>query len=319
METNFLVLNFTDMGVFEDLAEGRMSVQSGQPAIFNLPPIESEPAPTVTWQTEEGSLNYDIKYAVTEQNQLIILSADESDRKAYRAIAINPQLGKEENSPYIHLNVTGDPYTELAPEIIVHPRDLSVQKGAEVTKLECIANARRLHELETLWMKDGIAIENSGVQYTIYDPWNRTLALISANLTHSGNYSCQVRLRSGGFEPIVSEAIVTVHDPPTFFTPMRAETLGEYGNQVILPCDVVGIPVPKVTWYKNAQKVDVSGERYTMNEDNSLVIKRMTMDDSAMFQCLASNDVGEKSSYTWIRVKSKYRNINNLMYRYTLN
>ncbi|KAL5276641.1 SDK2 family protein [Megaselia abdita] len=292
------------MGVFEDLTEGRMSVQSGQPAIFNLPPIESEPAPTVTWQTEEGSLNYDIKYAVTEQNQLIILSADESDRKAYRAKAINPQLGKEENSPYIHLNVTGDPYTELAPEIIVHPQNLSVQKGAEVTKLECIANARRLHELETLWMKDGIAIENSGIQYTLYDPWNRTLALISANLTHSGNYSCQVRLRSGGFEPITTEAMVTVHDPPTFFTPMRAETLGEYGNQVILPCDVVGIPAPKVTWYKNAQKVDLNGERYTMNEDNSLVIKRMTMDDSAMFQCLASNDVGEKSSYTWIRVKT---------------
>lgn len=46
--------------------------------------------------------------------------------------------------------------------------------------------------------------------------------------------------------------------------------------------------------------------RYTIDEDNSLKIKKLTMDDSAMFQCLASNEAGEKSSYTWLRVKSKY-------------
>lgn len=45
---------------------------------------------------------------------------------------------------------------------------------------------------------------------------------------------------------------------------------------------------------------------YIVQEDNSLVIKKLSMDDSAMFQCLASNDAGEKSSYTWLRVKSKF-------------
>lgn len=46
--------------------------------------------------------------------------------------------------------------------------------------------------------------------------------------------------------------------------------------------------------------------RYMVDDDNSLKIKKLTMDDSAMFQCLASNEAGEKSSYTWLRVKSKY-------------
>lgn len=41
-----------------------------------------------------------------------------------------------------------------------------------------------------------------------------------------------------------------------------------------------------------------------MKEDGSLVINRLTMDYAGMFQCLASNDAGESSSYTWLKVKS---------------
>ncbi|XP_055842932.1 protein sidekick isoform X9 [Episyrphus balteatus] len=292
------------MGIFEDQQEGRLGVHSGHPAVFDLPPIESVPTPSVMWQTEEGPLNYDIKYAFTKPNQLIILSSDESDRKAYRARAINTQLGKEENSAFIHLNVSGDPYTEVAPEIIIHPEDMKLKRGEQVAELQCIANARPLHEIETLWLKDGILIENSGVPHTLNDPWNRTLALLSANLTHSGEYTCQVRLRSGGFPTVTSTAKVEVQEPPTFFTPMRSETYGEYGAVVTLPCDVVGDPSPAVVWYRNAEPIDTADVRYTLKEDNSLVIKKLTIDDSSMFQCLASNEAGEKSSYTWLRVKT---------------
>ncbi|XP_055298306.1 protein sidekick isoform X12 [Sitodiplosis mosellana] len=294
------------MGNFEDITERRVSVESGHPAILDLPPIESIPPPSVTWQDEEHQLKFDIKYAETLKNQLIILSVDESDAKSYRARAINTQLGKEENSAFIHLNVSGsDSYDgEIAPEIIVHPSNLRLVRGEEVSQLQCIANARPLHELETLWLKDGILIENTGIAHTLDDPWNRTLALLTANLTHTGQYTCQVRLRSGGFPTVTSTATVTVQEPPTFFSPLRTETLGEYGSTLVIPCDVIGEPTPHVTWFRNADALDMTSERYIVQEDNSLVIKKLSMDDSAMFQCLASNDAGEKSSYTWLRVKT---------------
>lgn len=294
-----------DMGNFEDITERRVSVQSGHPAILDLPPIESIPSPSVTWQDEERALKFDIKYAETLKNQLIILSADEYDQKSYRARAINTQLGKEENSAFIHLNVSGDSYGEIAPEIIIHPEDLHLVRGAQVSQLQCIANARPLHELETLWLKDGILIENTGIAHTLDDPWNRTLTLLSANLTHTGQYTCQVRLRSGGFPTVTSVADVIVQEPPTFFSPLRSETLGEYGSTLSIPCDVIGEPTPHVTWFRNAEALDMTSEHYIVQEDNSLVIKKLSMDDSAMFQCLASNEAGEKSSYTWLRVKSK--------------
>jgi hypothetical protein len=69
---------------------------------------------------------------------------------------------------------------------------------------------RPLHELETLWLKDGIPVENTGINYNLNDPWNRTLSLVSANLTHTGRYTCQARLRSGGFNQVEASAHVTV-------------------------------------------------------------------------------------------------------------
>lgn len=255
------LIKIIDMGIFEDQTERRISVQSGFPAILDLAPIESVPPPSVTWQGEEGPLNYDIKYAETTKNQLIILCADEEDQKAYRARAINTQLGKEENSAFTHLNVSGNPYTEIAPEIIVHPENLKLVRGEQVAHLQCIANARPLHELETLWMKDGILIENSGVSHTLNDPWNRTLALLTANLTHTGQYMCQVRLRSGGFPTVTSTATVQVLEPPTFFAPLRSETLGDYGCTVVVACDVIGEPAPHVTWFRNSEALDLSSDR----------------------------------------------------------
>ncbi|XP_055523090.1 protein sidekick isoform X5 [Wyeomyia smithii] len=292
------------MGIFEDLNEQVVSVQSGYPAILNLSRIESVPEPSVTWQTEEGPLNYDIKYATTSNNQLIILSVDENDMKSYRARAINTQIGREEISAFIRVNVTGSSYGEVAPEIIVEPKSMEVVRGEQTVELECIANARPLHELETIWLKDGIPVENAGIQYTHTDPWNRTLALLYVNLTHTGQYTCQVQMRTGGHPTVHSVATVTVQEPPSFFTPLRTETLGDYGSKTVLPCDVIGEPVPYVTWFRNAEGLDLSTDRYTVLDDHSLVIKKLSMEDSAMFQCLASNEAGEKSSYTWLKVKN---------------
>lgn len=134
---------------------------------------------------------------------------------------------------------------------------MEVVKGTDQTTLDCIANARPLHHLETLWYKDGILVENSGVLFTFNDIWNRSLTLISANLTHTGQYECHVTLRTGGFPTVTASAKVLVQEKPKFVSNAKTETLGDYGSQINLPCDVVGIPKPNVTWYKNARRIDI--------------------------------------------------------------
>ncbi|EZA58520.1 Protein sidekick [Ooceraea biroi] len=292
------------MGVFEDLTEKVVNVESGNAAILQLPPIESHPAPRVEWVSSDGIPLYGIKYATT-QRTLLILNASEGDNGIYRARAFNTQLGKEENSPFFKLQVTGDPNAEIVPTIIVKPQDTQIIKDQDVTYINCIANARSLHELRTLWMKDGIPIENSRISYSFNDSWNRTLALVSANITYTGVYSCHVDLRSGDYPTVNASAKIVVYEKPTFITELKRETLSDYGSTVTLPCDTVGVPPPTVAWFRNAEPINhLLGTRYVMEEDGSLTIKKLTMDDSGMFQCLASNEAGESSSYTWVKAKT---------------
>lgn len=230
-------------------------------------------------------------------------------------------MGKEENSPYIKLNVFGDDSNEIPPEIVIKPEDKKIIKGQDYTNLYCIANARPLHELETLWFKDGVMIDLAGITFDLNDQWNRTLSLISANLTHTGQYTCQARLRSGGFATVTASAMVTVFEKPVFLTNLKSETFGEFGNTIVLECNVQGIPIPSITWYKDAIKIasvgadaassdntDVyDGEgRYRVEVDRSLVISNLHMEDMGIYQCVASNEAGESSIYTWLKIKSKY-------------
>lgn len=76
----------TDMGTFEDQTERTVTVEEGQAAILDLPMIDSFPEPDVTWQTDEGPIPYIQKYAKSKANQLVVLSAEESDMKAYRCV-----------------------------------------------------------------------------------------------------------------------------------------------------------------------------------------------------------------------------------------
>ncbi|XP_014483007.1 PREDICTED: protein sidekick isoform X1 [Dinoponera quadriceps] len=291
------------MGKFDDLTDRIVTVEYGHAAILELPPIESNPSPGVTWFSSDSTELYGIKYATTE-HKLYILDAAKSDEGSYRARAFNTQLGKEENSPFFKLQVTGDPNAEVAPSIIVKPQNTLIIKDQNAAHIYCIANARSLHELRILWMKDGIPIENSRVTYSFNDSWNRTLMLISANMTYTGTYSCHVDLKSGGYPILNASAEVVVYDKPTFNTELKKETLSDYGSTVTISCDVDGTPVPKITWFRNAEPVDnLLENRYAMEEDGSLTIKKLSMDDSGMFQCLASNEAGEASSYTWLRAK----------------
>ena len=122
----------------------------------------------------------------------------------FRARATNTQLGQEENSEYIGLEVDTSQNLDVSPEIIVPPQNVTIARHKSVTELQCIANARPLYLLSLIWLKDDKPIEQSGIPYSFNDLWNRTLSLISIDFVHDGIYTCQVKMRTGG--PTLSES-----------------------------------------------------------------------------------------------------------------
>ena len=85
------------------------------------------------------------------------------------------------------------------------------------------------------------------------------------------------------------------------------ETLGEFGHSLTLPCAVDGSPAPDVIWYRDGVPLsETPNLRFSvLKNNNSLYISYMRQEDSGMFQCLASNEAGDVTAYTWLRVKSK--------------
>ncbi|CAL4121706.1 unnamed protein product, partial [Meganyctiphanes norvegica] len=289
--------------------EQELRVQSGSATLLTLPPLESYPAPSVTWQADDSTLLYGIKYATTDpDNQLVILAVQPSDAKTYRARITNTQLGVEEISGAVHVVVEGGQIgsqDEVPPLIIVPPNNQTIIRGTSIAQLQCIANASPLHQLETLWFKDNIPIEQSGVVFSFNGLWNRTLSLLQGELHYAGTYRCQVRLRTSIDEPIIAEAVVTVHDRPQIKTPLPLETLADLGKTLTIPCNIVGSPAPHIQWYRDGHNVaNLEGARYRKLLNGSLAIGAVHLNDTGMFQCLASNEAGETSTYTWLKVKT---------------
>jgi len=66
------------------------------------------------------------------------------------------------------------------------------------------------------------------------------------------------------------------------------------GDDVILPCDVTGDPLPVIRWRKNHADVDLLGthHKYLIDDSASLVILAADASDSARYLCVAENPAG---------------------------
>lgn len=287
---------------FKDSHEQVIHVESGKSVVLDMTHVESVPIPSVSWENNRGLVQNNLKHFITSNNQLIILSADSEDaRSGYRARATNTQIGKEIIDSFIYLNITGSDSAEIGPEIILPLFNQQVVKGKTIS-LECVANARPLYEVEIAWFFNGSPIEDSGLDYAP-EFHNRRLHLFSVESSFEGEYECRAQMKTGGYEIKSSKAKLIVIEPPEFQTSLQSEMVGEYFSRIDIPCPVRGVPEPYVTWFENTEAIDLSSGKYKKKSDNTLVIEKLTR--SGVFQCLASNEAGEKSSYIWVKVPCK--------------
>jgi Immunoglobulin I-set domain len=82
--------------------------------------------------------------------------------------------------------------------------------------------------------------------------------------------------------------------PPTFRQRAPLAMTALSGEEVVLPCDVTGEPIPDISWRKNHITIDLfdMNHKYLVQDTGSLIIPKVDVQDTARFLCLAENAAG---------------------------
>ncbi|KAM9296045.1 protein sidekick-2 [Gastrophryne carolinensis] len=293
------------MGNFED-EETAQTASHGDAVVIPAPSIASFPQPQVTWFRDGRKIPPSNRIAITKDNALVILSSVAPDAGRYYAQAVNDKNGDNKTSQPITVIVenVGGPADPIAPTIVIAPQNTSVVMGTSEVMMECVANARPLVKLSIVWRKDGVLV-SSGVS-----DYGRRLTILNPILSDGGFYSCEATLRSSSTPPVTAGAFLTVLEPPQFVKEPERHLTAEMEKLVDIPCQAKGVPLPSISWYKDAALIDVRRDtRYRIVSGGSLRISGLVPEDTGMFQCFARNSAGEVQTSTYLAVTSIAPNI----------
>ncbi|XP_063810375.1 myomesin-3 isoform X2 [Pseudophryne corroboree] len=95
---------------------------------------------------------------------------------------------------------------------------------------------------------------------------------------------------------------------PMFWIPLRAHCVWERMS-VTLACTVLGTPKPAIQWFKNGQLIELRSSppgKYRIHNEFGMLtleIRRCTMEDSADYSVVATNNFGQATSFANVLVK----------------
>ncbi|XP_053281048.1 neural cell adhesion molecule L1-like protein isoform X5 [Pleuronectes platessa] len=155
-------------------------------------------------------------------------------------------------------------------------------KGRDL-KLECIPEGFPTPTVK--WIKMG---EDLPVR-TKFKNSGKMLSISAVEERDQGKYMCTAE-NSGG--KVVHYFDVIVEEPPKWLTEPPQSQLTVIGADVHIKCSVSGKPLPDITWRRNGElfEDDPGSNRRVL--DDTVVLHNAREEDSAVYQCEASNTHG---------------------------
>ncbi|KAI5614770.1 hemicentin-1 isoform X1 [Silurus asotus] len=169
--------------------------------------------------------------------------------------------------------------------------DGPVEKKVVVSKtlvLECEVAGHPPPSLT--WLKDGSPVK-TGENLRLIEQ-GRKMEIINAVPSDSGLYVCVATSIAGEME---IKYDVSVLVPPTVNGADKITDATVIVNNVLeLECHATGTPSPTITWLKDRELIRQAEGMRILANGHRLVISRAQVSDTALFQCVASNEAGEQ-------------------------
>uniref|UniRef100_A0A8B9R7J8 receptor protein-tyrosine kinase n=1 Tax=Anas platyrhynchos TaxID=8839 RepID=A0A8B9R7J8_ANAPL len=136
------------------------------------------------------------------------------------------------------------------------------------------------------------------------DKYSISLTLVIANVTkeHGGLYKCRAENQHNSTDTLEQHTQLLVRAKAAPYVIQNLTDLEvNISGKIILECKVSGTPEPHITWRKNGHPISAASG--ISMENNTLVIERVKKDDEGLYECKASNDMGQDSTSAFIKIQ----------------
>nr|XP_020471233.1 neural cell adhesion molecule L1-like protein [Monopterus albus] len=157
-----------------------------------------------------------------------------------------------------------------------------LMKG-ENLQLECIPKGFPTPTIKWKKLADNLPLR------TQYKNFGKLLTITAVEERDEGRYTCTANNSAG---EIVHYIDVIVEEPPKWLTGPPQSQLAVIGSDVHIKCSVSGKPLPTITWRRNGELFRDDPDSYRRVLDDTVVLHNARPEDSAVYQCEASNSHG---------------------------
>ncbi|XP_061739556.1 hemicentin-1 [Nerophis ophidion] len=241
---------------------------------------DAVPSPTLIWLKDGQPLQASARVRVlSEGRYLQVNMAELNDGAQYTCVASNI-AGQTTRQFNLTVNV--------APTIKSGPQTVSVHINKSAV-LECTVSG--VPAPRVTWRKHGAILAGNNPRYTFME--DGSLHIHSAQVTDTGRYLCMATNPAGTQRKRVD---LQVYVPPSIIDG-RTNVTVTVNVQTTLSCEASGIPRPSVSWMKNGRAIntDQNQNMYRLLSSGSLVVIAPTVEDTALYECVVSNEAGEDS------------------------
>ncbi|KAG9509407.1 Hemicentin-1, partial [Fragariocoptes setiger] len=188
--------------------------------------------------------------------------------------------------------------SKSAPKLLPIPLADSYLEGTPIAMLCTISNGLR-DGLSFHWLKDGKQLASNDEQHhsITSDAISSRIYIRSVKANDAGEYTCVARNQHG--QDRISSRLVVNVELKWVQQPMGMSV--SLGQDAVIECSAQGEPKPLIQWSRlsnvDHSRVAAANGKVQMNEprlgSNPLKLSSTRLEDAALYECVASNNIGE--------------------------
>ncbi|XP_076984267.1 hemicentin-2 [Tamandua tetradactyla] len=249
--------------------------------------VEAEPRLEIEWHRDGVLLQADAHTQFPEQGRFLQLQA----------------LSTADGGNYSCTARSAAGSTSMAFRVAIHTAP-TIQPGPPAVNasvnhtvlLPCQADG--VPQPRVSWQKDGVPLDPGSSRLEVLPEGSLRIQPVLAQDT--GHYLCLASSSAGSDR---QGRDLRVFEPPAI-APSPSNLTVTAHTRVSLPCEASGSPRPLVAWWKDGQKLDFRLQQgtYRLLPSNALLLTDPSPQDSAQFECVVNNEVGEVRRLYWVTV-----------------